>query len=635
MCSLTPAVAEADNPIVQTFYTSDPAPFVASDNVLYVITDHDEDIIENGYNADYKFFTMREWRAYSTTDMVNWRDHGVIMKLEDVSWANMDDRRAWAPQVVERDGKYYMYFPCVISAEYNATHNDGGYFGVGVAVADNPTGPYRDAINKPFVGGGSGDIDPTVYVDDDGQAYLYWCQNPIKYVKLNDDMISYSGQPVVQQAGSIGLQGYVEGPWFYARTNDEGKKLYYMMYAGHGSNGENMQYATSDSPTGPWTHKGSILEMENFAAVDDGKGHSSFTIHGGAIDYKDHSYLFYHNGALAGGEGYHRSASVEEFEYNPDGTIPQMRMSLNGVKAIDTLNPYQQVEAETICWEYGVKTVEEPKEDGPQGVTVYNMHDNDYIKVESVDFGEEGADTFTAAVKDVKADANASIEVFIRDNDSVENMNYMNIFDLLTNGDKVATVNVDNTTDEYKEFTVKLDTKITGVHDVFFVFKGDYKKPASEEDPSAVISEKDTGMFKFDYWKFAEEVKATPVPQPTVQPGGQTQNPPVVTPAPTDNKLDKAIIKSAKNLKGKKIKVAIKKVGDADGYEVVIAKKKNFKGKQVIDTKKAKVKIKKFKKAKLKKGKKYFVKVRAYKIGADGKKIYGDYSAAKKIKIKK
>ncbi len=632
-CSIMPMTAAADSPFVQTFYTSDPAPFVASDNVLYVITDHDEDIIEKGYNADYNFFTMREWRAYSTTDMVNWRDHGAVLKLEDISWANLDDRRAWAPQAVERDGKYYLYFPCVLSAQYNQTAQKGGYYGIGVAVSDSPTGPYEDAIGEPLYVGGNGDIDPTVFVDDDGQAYLYWCQNPIRYVKLNDDMTSYSGEVVTQDTGSIGLNGYVEGPWFYARTNDNGEKLYYMIYAGHGSNGEAMQYSTSTSPTGPWTHHGVILEMENIAAVDDGKGHSSFTIHGGAIDYKGHSYLFYHNGALAGGEGYHRSASIEEFEYSADGLIPQMNMTLNGVKAVDTLNPYNQVEAETICWEYGIKTVEEPKQDGTQGVTVYNMHDNDYIKVESVDFGEEGADTFTAAVKDVKPDANASIEVFIRENDCVENMNPINVFDILSGSDKVATLKVDNTTDEYKEFTVKLDTKVTGVHDVFFVFKGDYEKPVSEQDPSSVISEDDTGMFKFDYWKFAEEVKATPVPQPTVQPG-QQNNPPAATPVPEAAELDKAKIKTVKNLKGKKLKVVLGKVANADGYEVVVSMKKNFKAKQVITSKKPTIKINKYKKAKLKKGKKYFIKARAYKNAADGR-VYGAYSAAKSVKVKK
>ncbi len=621
--SFAPTVAEADNPFVQTFYTSDPAPFVGSDNVLYAITDHDEDITEGG------FFTMREWRAYSTTDMVNWRDHGAILKLEDVSWANMDDRRAWAPQAVEKDGKYYLYFP--------STSSVGGYFAIGVAVSDSPTGPYRDALGKPLVIGGGRDIDPTVYIDDDGQAYLYWCQSPIKYVKLNDDMISYSGSIVEQDPASVGLEGYVEGPWFAARTNDNGEKLYYMVYAGHGNSGEAMHYATSDSPTGPWTHHGSVMEMENIASVDDGGGHGSFTIHGGVVDYKGHSYMFYHNGALPSGGGYHRSAAIEEFEYTADGMIPVMTMSHNGATAVDTLNPYQQVEAETICWEYGVKTVEEIKDDGTQGVTVYNMHDNDYIKLESVDFGEAGATKFTAAVKDVKADAAASIEVYIRENDSVgNNRNTQNIFDVLTNGELVATLDVDNATDEYKEFTVDLDTKVTGVHDVFLVFKGNYAKPTSEQDPAAVISEDDTGMFKFDYWRFTEDFVPTPEPQPTVQPSEQptVNNPPAATPVPEAAELDKAKIKTVKNLKGKKLQVVLNKVAGADGYEVVVSMKKSFKSKQIINTKKVKVKINKFKKAKLKKGKKYFVKARAYKNGADGK-IYGAYSAKKAVKIKK
>ena len=148
--------ATAQNPIVQTWFTSDPAPMVSGDR-LYVYTGHDED------NAD--FFWMYEWRLYSTSDMVNWTDHGSPIDLSSFSWA---DDRAWAAQTIERNGKFYWY----ICAHSKLTNG----MAVGVAVADSPTGPFKDALGKPLFDNGSWDnIDPTVMIDDDGQAWLFCC----------------------------------------------------------------------------------------------------------------------------------------------------------------------------------------------------------------------------------------------------------------------------------------------------------------------------------------------------------------------------------------------------------------------------------------------------------------------------
>ena len=232
--SIMPITAKADNPIVQTYYTADPAPLVTSDDVFYCYTGHDEDIIENGFGQTYNFFTMKDWRAYSTTDMVNWTDHGTILKLSDFSWADQDDARAWASQMIERDGMFYFYTCAVMSSAYKQQNNVGGYFGIGVAVADNPNGPFTDPLGKPLIAAGGFDIDPTVYIDDDGQAYLYYGQSPLRYVLLNEDMISYNTSIGIVSAtpADIGLEGYIEGPWLYARTNDYNETLYYMSYAG-------------------------------------------------------------------------------------------------------------------------------------------------------------------------------------------------------------------------------------------------------------------------------------------------------------------------------------------------------------------------------------------------------------------
>ena len=162
ICSL-PAMAQ--NPIVQTMYTADPAPLVHND-VLYLYTSHDEDAST--------WFVMNDWKLYTTTDMVNWTDHGAVLSYKTFSWAKGD---AWAMQCVERDGKFYAYVPVTSRATNSAA--------IGVAVSDSPYGPFIDPLGKPLVQSKKGDIDPTVFIDDDGQAYLYWGNPFCYYVKLN------------------------------------------------------------------------------------------------------------------------------------------------------------------------------------------------------------------------------------------------------------------------------------------------------------------------------------------------------------------------------------------------------------------------------------------------------------------
>jgi len=164
----------AQNPIVQTNYTADPAPMV-HDGTVYLYTTHDED------KTVRNFFTMNDWRCYSSTDMVNWTDRGCILSYKDFSWARGD---AWAGQCVFRNGKYYFYVPM---------NQKNGVNAIGVAVSDSPTGPFKDAIGAPLLTG-YGYIDPSVFVDDDGQTYLYWGNPHLWYVKLNADMLSFDSK---------------------------------------------------------------------------------------------------------------------------------------------------------------------------------------------------------------------------------------------------------------------------------------------------------------------------------------------------------------------------------------------------------------------------------------------------------
>ena len=375
---------QAQNPFVQTWFTSDPAPMV-HDGTMYVYTGHDED------GAD--FFWMQEWRVYSSQDMVNWQDHGSPLALESFSWA---DDRAWASQAIERNGKFYWY----ICAHSRLSRG----MAIGVAVSDSPTGPFRDAIGKPLFENGSWDhIDPTVMIDDDGQAWLMWGNPRIYYLKLNKDMISYSGELGMIDMTEEGFgapsmdkrekdkkykDNYTEGPWL--RKVDASKykvdpaKAYQLLYAAGGVP-EHISYSTAPSPTGPWTYAGPIMPLCDT---------KSFTNHCGVADYKGHSYFFYHTGKLPNGGGFGRSVAVEEFKYNADGSFPTIMPTDEGVQPVGKFDPYRKVEAETMAFSKGIKT----EQNDEVGVYVTDIHNGDYIKLQNVAFDNKYPRVFKARV---------------------------------------------------------------------------------------------------------------------------------------------------------------------------------------------------------------------------------------------
>ena len=374
-CFAQLAGIRAADPIIQTKFTADPAPFV-HDGVVYLYTSHDEDDAPPGQGQ----FRMKDWMLYTSTDMVNWTDRGTIASLRDFAWAASWEgfnNGAWAPQAIERDGKWYLYCP---------VHGRG----IGVLVADNPAGPFTDPLKKPLIGAQYDSIDPTVFIDDDGQAYLYWGNPNLWCVKLNKDMISTSGE-ILKIPGFAKIKGqadpfhYQEGPWAYKRNGH-----YYMAYASTCCP-EGIGYAMSDSPMGPWAFKGYIVPPD----------HRSSGNHPGIIDYKGKSYVFgfsYRLNFLQTDQQHERrSICVEEFKYNLDGTIPEQSWwdDAPPVQQIERLNPYAWVEGETIAWSEGIKS--EPN--GQGGMAVYPIREGAYIKVQGVDFGSDGAGMFTAVVE--------------------------------------------------------------------------------------------------------------------------------------------------------------------------------------------------------------------------------------------
>ena len=434
--------ATAQEPIIQTKYTADPAPMVYNDTI-FLYTSHDEDDAQ-GYE-----FKMLDWQLYTSTDMVNWTDHGPVASLKEFAWRKRDNG-AWAQQVVERNGKFYMYCPL---------HGNG----IGVLVSDSPYGPFKDPIGKPLVWQQEHweDIDPTVWIDDDGQAYLFWGNNGLWYAKLNDDMISLGSEimpvkgledpeafgPLVMkmdyQLGKEKLKtGYEEGPWVTKRNG-----LYYLVYAAGGVP-EHLAYSTSRSINGPWKYEGRIMdEAEN-----------SFTIHAGSIEFKGRNFMFYHNGTAVNGGGFRRSTAIEEFSYTADGKIPFIPFTREGVRTpVSHLNPYERVEAETMADSYGLKT---DRRTGGNHHYVTSIHNGDWMRLRSVDFGKEGAKRLLASVMKVQ-DTGATIEFHAA-------------------GQILAVVPVCRA----GELTVEIQQQLTGVHDLFILFRGG-----------------DGELFDFDWWQ--------------------------------------------------------------------------------------------------------------------------------------
>lgn len=439
----------AQNPIICDRYTPDPAPYVHGDT-LYLFVDHDEDVTQNGY------FTMKDWLLYSTVDMVNWTYRGTpLTSATFSSWAKQDND-CWASQCIERNGKWYWYVTATIKGE--------AYPGIGVAVADNPAGPYTDPIKKPLVKGWF-KIDPSVIIDDNGQAYLFYGNNMLWYAKLSKSMTSLTSAEIevkTKDETAFGpFKGYnddgtpktnfEEASWIYKRGDK-----YYLEYAAGGVP-EHWAYSTADKITGPWTYQGKMM----------GEAENSFTIHGGSVEYKGHHYLFYHNGKLPDGGGYKRATCIEEYTPNEDGTLPFITATTNGVTPLQNVNPYVRQEAETINQCEGMRC-----EGDYNGCYVTNLKSSNYIKVRGVDFGENGAQSFTARLRVEKT---GTLLIRIGDRSSTA----------------IGRVAMEPTNGEWQDFTCELTTPITGIRDIFFTISG-----------------RGNPQVDFDCWQFSEEPTA-------------------------------------------------------------------------------------------------------------------------------
>lgn len=256
--------------------------------------------------------------AFSSSDLVHWTRHEQVLAADSISWYR---QALWAPAIVERDGTYYLYFSC------NDVH-EGEIGGIGVATADNPAGPFRDALGKPFIGhiiNGAQPIDQFVFRDDDGEYYMYYGGwGHCNVVRLADDLMSLRPFPDGTLYREITPKDYVEGPFML-----KCKGTYYFMWSegGWGDDSYRVAYAMADNPFGPFQRVGTILQSD--PAIGTGAGHHS-VVHG---RHKDEYYIIYHRHPLDAQNGNQRVVCIDRLTFAADGTIVPVTITNEGVAA--------------------------------------------------------------------------------------------------------------------------------------------------------------------------------------------------------------------------------------------------------------------------------------------------------------
>ncbi|WP_208587398.1 family 43 glycosylhydrolase [Gracilibacillus suaedae] len=306
---VTATYVQADNPIIKDEFSADPAA-ITHEGKVYLYTGHDE---ANTSDSDY---VLKEWSIYSSEDLKDWKLEGRVPR-DIFEWAINDT--AWASQTIEKDGKFYWY----TTVENGDSAAPG--MALGVAVSDHPVTGWEDAIGAPLVkstdtenpdnmGAWSwDDIDPTVFIDDDGQAYLYWGNTHVYYAKLKDNMIELEDD--IHRFDIENMPGtFTEAPWLHKQNG-----IYYLLFAMNFP--EELAYATSDSPEGPWEYGGKLMDALPYTG----------TSHPAVLELEGETYMIYHNAALPTGGDYRRSVAIDKLHFTPEGKIRKVIPTASGI----------------------------------------------------------------------------------------------------------------------------------------------------------------------------------------------------------------------------------------------------------------------------------------------------------------
>jgi len=284
----------AQNPLITEQFSADPTARVF-EGKMYVYCSHDIPT-PPGIGLRGNWFCMEDYHVYSSENLIDWTDHGVILTQSQVPWLRRMSYNMWAPDCVAKNGKYYFYFPT------------GG--GIGVAIADKPYGPFTPESQS--IAGVRG-IDPGVLIDDDGSAYLFW--GGISVAKLKENMVELDSQP--QRIANLPRPGLIEGPFPFKRND-----IYYLTYPHEVDGQERLEYMTAGSPMGPYQWKGVIMDQSESGC---------WTNHQSIVEYKGQWYLFYHDKDLSPDFDKNRSIKADYLYFNEDGTIQKVIPTHRGV----------------------------------------------------------------------------------------------------------------------------------------------------------------------------------------------------------------------------------------------------------------------------------------------------------------
>jgi hypothetical protein len=345
----------AQNPLVRDQFTADPTARVFEGRV-YVYPSHDIPAAPGKGRAGW--FVMEDYHVFSSENLVDWKDHGVILSQAGVGWADPNAYSMWAPDCVFKDGKYYFYFP--------ATAKEKG-FRIGVAIADKPYGPFKP---EPKAIEGVRGIDPSVLIDKDGTAYLYYSMNRIFVAKLKGSMLELDSAPKV--IANLPTKGLLEGPFVFERNG-----IYYLTYPHVENKTERLEYAVGKSPLGPFEQAGVIM---------DESASGCWTNHHSIVEYKGQWYLFYHDKDLSPGFDKNRSIRADRLFFNADGTIRKVVPTLRGVGVADARSALQ-VDRYSAASPEGVAVSFVNDADTREGWKVALDGKDAWVRFDDVDFG--------------------------------------------------------------------------------------------------------------------------------------------------------------------------------------------------------------------------------------------------------
>ena len=406
------SMALAQNPVIRDLFSADPTARVFRGKV-YIYPSHDI-VPPAGQRQDW--FCMADYHVFSSENLTDWTDHGVIVSQEKVPWGKPDGYSMWAPDCVEKDGKYYFYFP-------NGPKSGRG-FAVGVAVSDSPEGPF---VLEPEPIKGIMGIDPCVLLDSltpgpspkgEGskkpQAYIYWSGMGIRGAKLKDNMKELDGElqevqmprregmpemPPMKVGGQQmeGLpDGFKEGPFAFRRGN-----WYYLTFPWVREEGgtETLAYAMSRNPLGPWDFKGIIMAEH---------ANRCWTNHHSLVEYKGQWYLFYHTNFFSPKDDKRRSVCIEKVAFNADGTIQEVKPTMRGVGINQAT---ERIEVDRYSSAGGdIQTAYVDTADAKLGACVTLTGKDSWVKYEGVDFGSITDGYLTIGVR-----AGGNTEVYVRE----------------------------------------------------------------------------------------------------------------------------------------------------------------------------------------------------------------------------